>query len=42
MRDAALAWAVAALILQLESDPTGILPVARTPEQPAGSTRKSR
>lgn len=36
------AWAVAALILQLESDPTGILPVARTPEQPAGSTRKSR
>ena len=36
------AWAVAALILQRESDPTGILPVARTPEQPAGSTRKSR
>ncbi len=36
------AWAVAALILQLESNPTGILPVARTPEQPAGSTRKSR
>lgn len=36
------AWAVAALILDLESDPTGILPVSRTPEQPAGSTRKSR
>jgi len=36
------AWAVAAVILDLEPEPIGILPVPHTLEQPVGSTRKSR